>query len=114
MDKSDVYVRESVIGLGFFSGLLFSIGTNPEHAIFGALETVANQLAPNPLWEVFFVLVSILLTLLAIRKSYDGGGIVGLAAVVIGFGAGAFLNSVGGYLLVLAILLGLIAPELKN
>lgn len=113
--KGEAFVTEFVIGLGLFSGLWISTGVDPEGAVLDALATAVNQLVPNPLYGVLFVLISIVSTLVSILSAYALGGFVGIFAVIMALLGGVFLNSgFGAYLIVIGLFVGLIAPAAKE
>lgn len=109
--KAQIFVEEFVIGLGFFSGLWFHVGINPETEIIKAIVQILESLNPNSKYLFIFWLLPGVVTLISILTSYICGGILGLIAVLLAFIGGVFLDSTIGLLLLLAgVFLGFIAP----
>ena len=105
----ETFVQEFVIGLGFLSGM----GIDPEGMIIQAL----SQALPNPSFgfKALFFLLPLIITIISILGAFAIGGWLGITAVGLAFIGGIFINhSFGAYLLVGAVLLGLIAPQSKG
>lgn len=114
--KGERFVQEFVIGFGFLNGIFFAIGIDPEGLLIQTLIDLIAELNPEMagLYAIVFGIVSILILIVFVLASYSFGGVIGLIAVIIAFISGAILLSFaigGAILLILAILLGLFAPE---
>jgi hypothetical protein len=110
-------VRRLVVGFGFFNGVWFSIGISPEDEVLKFLQPMVSQM-PD-LIKTIFTLIPILLTIISIFTMiliYSRGGILGSAAVVLAFFAGAIIFKIPAIsiiLLVIAYILG-IGVYMKN
>ncbi len=107
--KSRRYIWQSVIGLGFLSGLWTSVGIDPEEVIITALGTAVNQLYPDPTIRLLFVILPTLLLVATIFAAYKSGKLWGLVSVVVAYIAGLLIVSsllTGLVLLSGAIILG--------
>lgn len=107
--KEEVLI-EFVIGLGFIGGLFARAGVDPEWEIIKALTSVAN-LNPIP-----FLLISALTTIISLFVAYSLGGPLELFAIAFGFLSGYIIldsstTVAGTFILILAIIVGLIAAS---
>lgn len=114
--KSKKYIWQSVIGLGFLSGLWTAIGVDPEQIVIGALSSVADVLYPNPDIRYLFVILPTILLLISIYGAYSKGKIFGLLSVIVAYCAGLLIlsSTVTALLLLLcAIVFGWLATNRK-
>jgi hypothetical protein len=112
--KSGLFIRESVIGLGFLSGVWTAIGINPQTILLALVENSANLVLHDPFIRLFFVVLPTILLLLSLVTAYKRGRVVGLVSVFFAYAGGlVVLESlyVSGVFLVVAIVLGLFATS---
>ena len=112
--KSDLFIRESVIGLGFLSGLWTAIGINPQTVLLTLAERSADEVLHDPSVRFFFVVLPTILLLLSLITAYKRGRIAGLVSVFFAYAGGlVVLGSLymSVILLVIAILLGIFATS---
>ena len=74
--KSKKYIWQSVIGLGFLSGLWTTIGIDPEQIVIGALSNAADVLYPNPDLRYLFILLPTILLLVSIYSAHKKGKVL--------------------------------------
>jgi hypothetical protein len=112
--KSVLFIRESVIGLGFLSGLWTAIGISPQTFLLALAERSVDEVLHDPSVRFFFVVLPIVLLLLCVITAYKRGRVIGLVSVVIAYAGGlVVLESwyLSCILLVFAIILGLFATS---
>ena len=112
--KSGLFIRESVIGLGFLSGLWTAIGINPQTVLLTLAERSADEVLHDPSIRFFFVVLPTILLLLSVITAYKRGRIAGLVSVFFAYAGGlVVLESLymSVILLVIAILLGIFATS---
>lgn len=115
--KTRNYLWQSVIGLGFLSGVWTAIGIDPEEVLLNAIGTTVEMVWPNEMVWTLFVLLPTLLLLISVYGAYRKGRILGLAAVIVAYLAGlSILVSAGTaiVLLLAAIVLGILATNRKT
>ena len=83
--KSKKYIWQSVIGLGFLSGLWTTIGIDPEQIVIGALSNAADILYPDPDLRYLFILLPTILLLVSIYGAYKKGKVPGLISVIVAY-----------------------------
>jgi hypothetical protein len=106
--KSSLFIRQSVIGLGFLSGLFTAIGIDPEEAAIGIIGSSVQAVWPDPQVSFLFIILPTLLLAVSVITAYRKGGILGLFSVLIGYFAGlSVLVSPVPALLLLAAATGL-------
>jgi hypothetical protein len=86
--RSRTYIWQFVIGLGFLSGLWTAVGIDPEEVILNILNTAVDNIYPDPNVRTLFLILPSLLLLVSILTAHKKGGVSGLAAVIIAYGAG--------------------------
>jgi hypothetical protein len=108
--SSKGFVKHFVIGIGFLGGLFARAGLDPKGEIIKALISVFQS---NPL---LFGLISVVFTVLPLFIAYLLGGALGMFAIILAFFGGYLISSslIGIILLIIAIVLGLIAPYEKH
>jgi hypothetical protein len=112
--KSGLFIRESVIGLGFLSGLWTAIGINPQTIFLTLVERSADEVLHDPFIGFFFLVLPTVLLLLSLVTAYKRGKVIGLISVFFAYAGGlVVLESLylSGALLVIAIVLGLFATS---
>lgn len=110
--KSGLFIRESVIGLGFLSGFWTALGVNPQAVLLALAEHSADLVLHDPAVRIFFVVLPTLLLLLSVITAYKRGRVTGLLSVLIAYAGGLVaLESMyfSCILLTAAIILGLFA-----
>ena len=112
--RTTKYIWQSVIGLGFLSGLWTAIGVDPEEVILNVLCKAVDAIYLDPHVRILFLVLPTLLLLVSIFGAYKSGRIPGLVAVIIAYSAGlSILVSVISalLLLLLAIFISYIATN---
>ena len=89
--KSKMFLWESVVGLGFFSGLWTAIGINPQSVIIGLIGQSASRLYPDPAIRALFIILPTVLLVLSVVSAYRRGKIPGLISVVIAYAGGLLI-----------------------
>jgi len=113
-EAGKAFVSEFVIGLGFLSGLWIHIGVNPETEILKALTSVLKEINPDPTLGFVFWFMPVIVTIMSWIGAFVIGGWPGFIATVLALIAGIFISSTfGAVLLIIAILLGLVAPNIN-
>jgi hypothetical protein len=106
--KSKKYIWQSVIGLGFLSGLWTTIGIDPEQIVIGALSGAVDILYPDPAVRYLFILLPTILFLLSVYGAYSKGKVPGLISVIVAYMAGLLiLSSTVPALLLLLLAIGI-------
>jgi len=102
--KSSLFIRQSVIGLGFLSGVFTAIGIDPQAILIGIFADAAAAIDPDPRIRYLFVILPALLLLLSIITAYRLGRVFGLVSVIVAYFAGlALLTSFSSALILLGI-----------
>jgi hypothetical protein len=109
VNKAEIFFKEFVIGLGFFSGLWLAIGFDPEAELFKALADLLKIINPEFKLGIIFFIIPILLTVISIYVAWNMGGQLGLIAVLFGFIAGVLIIVTSGYSFLLLIIGGILA-----
>lgn len=112
--KSSLFIRQSVIGLGFLSGLFTAIGIDPEEAVIGVIGSSVQAAWPDPQVSVLFLLLPTILLIISVVTAYLKGGFLGLVSVLIAYFSGlSILGSLVPALLLLsvAVALGYLATD---
>ena len=102
-------LQEIIVCSGFLGGLWIYAGVNPETEILRAF----TDLVPG-ISSVLFWLVSIILTVAPIWSTWRIGGVYGLVALLLAFFGGIFIESIGIWLLVIALVIGGLCPTRKR
>jgi hypothetical protein len=112
--KSKVFLWESVIGLGFLSGLWTSIGINPQSMVINFIGQSASSIYPDPAIRVLFILLPTILLIISIISAYKRGKIPGLFSVILAYISGILIitSQVSAIMLLLtAVVIGIIATR---
>jgi len=115
--KAKAYIWQSVIGLGFLSGLWTAIGIDPQQLVLNAISGFVNAEYPDPRVRYLFVILPTILLLVSVYGAYRGGRIPGLVSVIIAYGAGLIALSQTGpavLLLIAAVITGWIATDRRT
>lgn len=109
------FVQEFVVGFGFLSGLWIYVGVNPESEIIKAFADIIEMLMPNSGFSFLFWLIPIIVLITTLLSSFVIGGWAGIVSIGLAFLGGIFIDtSFGIFALVIAIIIGLIAPNFKE
>lgn len=101
-------MQEFVIGLGFLSGLWIYAGVDPTAEILKSFSAIVPRMSG------FLWLIAAVSTIGSIAGAYSMGGRLGLLAVFLAFLGGIFIgSSLGIWLLIGGVILGLFAPQSK-
>jgi len=111
------FVQEIIIGFAFLNGIFFSVRIDPEGMLIQFLLRLLSNLNPDHagLLGAVFAILPIFVLIMIIWITYKTAGVLGLFATLLGFLAGSMLLTfayVGIFLLIVAIMLGFMAPEL--
>ncbi len=112
--KARTYIWQSVIGLGFLSGLWTAIGIDPEAVILNALGKAVDMIYPDPGIRSLFIILPAILLILSVYGAYRKGRALGLSAVIVAYLAGlSILVSITTTILLLlaAVVLGFLAAN---
>ena len=112
--KSSLFIRQSVIGLGFLSGIFTAIGIDPQEVLIRIAGEAAGSVWPDPLLRAFFLILPAVLLILSVLTAYRKGRMLGLISVMVAYFAGISLFvSVPTALLLLAgaAVLGFVATD---
>lgn len=102
--KSSLFIRESVIGLGFLSGLFTAIGIDPQDEVIRIIGNLVASVWPDPQVRYLFFLLPAALLFISVVMAYLKGGLLGLVSVVIAYFSGiSILTSIS---LAVALLAG--------
>jgi len=109
------FVQEFVIGFGFLSGLWIYAGINPESEVINVFADVVKTLMPNSGFTFLFWLIPIIALIFTILGAFVISGWAGIVSIGLAFLGGIFVDtSFGVFVLVIAIIIGLIAPNFKG
>jgi len=112
--RSGTYLWQSVIGLGFLSGVWTALGIDPEEVFLTTLGTAITAVCPDPAIRTLFLLLPTALFLISAYGAYRKGKAVGIIAVIVAYVAGlSVLVSLVTMLvfLLFAVLLGYLATN---
>ncbi len=86
--KSSLFIRQSVIGLGFLSGLFLAIGADPQDEIIRVIGSSVHTVYPDPQVSYLFYILPAVLLLVSVTAAYLKGGVLGLFSVFIAYFSG--------------------------
>jgi hypothetical protein len=112
--KSKVFLWESVIGLGFLSGLWTSIGISPQSLVIGFIGKSTSSMYPDPAIRALFIVLPTILLIISIISAYKRGKIPGLFSVILAYISGLLLITapVSAIILLLsAVVIGILATR---
>ena len=102
-------LQELIICCGFLGGLWIYAGVNPETEILKAF----TDLVPG-VSSVLFWAGSIVLTVAPVWSTWRIGGVCGLVALLLAFLGGIFIESIGIWLLIIALVIGGLCPPRRK
>ena len=114
MRKSGRFIWQSVICLGFLSGIWSAIGFSPQSILIGVIAGSADSLLHDPWIRFFFILLPGILLVLSLYLAYKGGKVTGIVSVLVAYIAGLSLLEypvISILLLAIAVLLGILATS---
>jgi predicted branched-subunit amino acid permease len=114
--KSSVFIRQSVIGLGFLSGIFTAIGIDPQQVLISAVGNAVGSFYPDPEISYLFIILPTILLVISLVTAYLKGRVLGLVSVMVAYCAGILiLVSIVPALILLAgaILIGYLATNRK-
>lgn len=112
--KSSLFIRQSVIGLGFLSGIFTAIGFDPQQVIISAIGNAVGSLYPDPEISYLFIVLPTILLIISLVTAYQKGKILGLVSVLVAYCAGILiLVSIVSALILLAgaVVIGYLATN---
>ncbi len=112
--KSRMFLWESVIGLGFLSGLWTAIGISPQSLVIDLIGKSASDIYPDPGVRVLFILLPTILLIISIISAYRKGKIPGLFSVVLAYFSGLLIITAlapAVLLLLCAVAIGIFATR---
>lgn len=111
-DEQPSFLREFVLGFGFFSGLWFRLGFDPEARILAFVTKYVQSLHPDQSVLIFFQILPILVTVASVLGAFIYGRTLGVIAVGCAFAAGLYIPSVSGIVFAIgAIGVGILASR---
>ncbi|OPY35567.1 MAG: hypothetical protein A4E35_02393 [Methanoregula sp. PtaU1.Bin051] len=75
--KSSLFIRESVIGLGFLSGCFTAIGIDPQDDAIRIIGESVQSVYPDPQVSYLFIMLPTILLLISLITAYLKGGMGG-------------------------------------
>lgn len=116
--KGEIFVREFVVGFGFLSGLFARLGGDPESIAISTIFKALEPLVPYAgMLAVLFAIMSLIEPVSRLLAGYNVGGFLGIIAIVLGFLAGYAImqnTSIGVPLLMVAIVFGYLSPYIES
>ena len=98
--------------MGFLEGIWFRVAVSPEGAIIDVIVEFFKTIEPDYFWiPIIFVILSLIVLLITTLKAFEIGGVLALAAIVSAFMAGVFFGQISVILILIALILGLYAPD---
>lgn len=105
---AEAFVKELVIGWGFFNGLWVYAGIDPDRAILGAFLTIFQEMGSPFGW--LLMLLPLISTAINLAIAWAMGGLIGIVAIILAFLGGMFITSpIGIWLLIIGVMLGFFA-----
>jgi len=112
--KARNFLWQSVIGLGFVSGICTAAGIDPGQVLITAISAAIDKAYPDPNIRFLFIILPTVLLLVAVYGAYRNGKMLGIVSVIVAYSAGLLiLNATGLALLLLlaALISGWIATD---
>ncbi len=112
--KSKMFLWESVVGLGFLSGLWTAIGINPQSVIIGLIGQSASGIYPDPAIRALFLILPTIFLVISVISAYRRGKIPGLFSVIIAYTGGLLIlvsPVLAMILLIAAVVIGILATR---
>jgi ABC-type multidrug transport system permease subunit len=112
--KSSLFIRQFVIGLGFFSGLWTAIGIDPQATVLRIVAEAVDTVYPDPNVRWLFIVLPTILLAISITGAYLKGRVLGIVSVVVAYLAGlsilvSFWTAL--VLLIIAVVIGYLATN---
>ncbi|HNX17799.1 MAG TPA: hypothetical protein PKM50_05680 [Methanoregula sp.] len=79
---------QSVIGLGFLSGLWTAVGIDPEEILISALGSLVTTVAPDPTLRALFLILPTLLLIGSVIGAYRTAKVPGLISALVAYISG--------------------------
>ena len=115
VDMARGLINQLVVGFGFFNGLWFSLGINPQQEIITFLKPILSGISP---WvQTLFIILPTLLTIstiLTLIKIYHKGRLLGAGAVALAFLAGALVLTQWMIAIVILLIAAMLASVTMN
>ena len=114
MRKTGRFIWQSVLCLGFLSGVWSAVGFSPQSVLIGVIADSADSLLHDPWIRFFFLLLPGILLVLSLYLAYKGGKVTGMVSVVVAYMGGLFLLEypvISILLLAIAVMLGILATS---
>jgi hypothetical protein len=89
--RSRTYLWQSVIGLGFLSGVWTAIGIDPEEVVLNTIGTAITAAYPDPTIRTLFLILPTALLIISVYGAYRKGKALGIIAVILAYAAGLSL-----------------------
>ncbi len=89
--KSSLFIRQSVIGLGFLSGIFTAIGIDPQQVVISVIGKAVESVYPGPEISAIFIILPTILLFLSLVAAYLKGRILGLVSVLVAYFAGILI-----------------------
>ncbi len=107
------FLKSSVVGFGFLSGLWVHLGFDPQTFVFELLQKILLKFEPQyaDTIKAVFLALPIIITCTAVLLAFRRGGWFGLAAVSLAFLAGLWLDGRSIPLILLAIVIGFFSAK---
>ena len=95
VSKGEMFVRTFVIGFGFLSGLFARIGVDPQGLVVSSMLDILKEIDMSMAisFSILFGLLSIIVPVANFIEGYIAAGIVGIAAIILGWLSGYFFYS---------------------
>jgi membrane-bound ClpP family serine protease len=112
--KSQTYIWQFVIGLGFLSGFWTSVGIDPQAVFLNTLGNVVYTFYSDPMVRSIFLILPTILIIISILSAYKKGRFLGIISVSMAYIAGLVIlvsTITALVLLTIAIITGYLAPK---
>jgi hypothetical protein len=87
------FIWQSVIGLGFLSGLWTAVGIDPEGILISTFGSAVSTISPDPALRALFLILPTLFLIGSVIGAYRNGKVPGLISVLVAYGAGLVILS---------------------
>lgn len=113
LSRRQTFIRETIIGFGFLSGVWIHLGFDPQSFAFAFLQKLLVGAEPqySQVIIMLFFTLPIILTCVSILGTYKKAGWFGLAAVGLAFYAGYVFELQSIILLIVALVVGFLAAR---
>jgi hypothetical protein len=111
-DAKEILVEEIFIFFGFLEGIWFRIALIAEGPVIEDIVEVLKNIEPGYiLIPIIFIILSIIVLIITTLRAFEIGGVLALAAIISAFMGGVFFNQLSVILLLIALIIGLYAPD---